>query len=125
MKLRYTLPALADLSAVLDYIAAHSPQGARRVQARIQAITDLLLLYPGIGTRTDDPTIRRMATLPYPYLIFYEATDTEVIIHAVRHAARDPSGMIALLCQKLYEIQCYQWFRRNRGMEENLAISTC
>lgn len=26
MKLRYTLPALADLDSVLDYIAHHSPQ---------------------------------------------------------------------------------------------------
>jgi toxin ParE1/3/4 len=93
VKLRYTLPALADLNSVLDYIAAHSPQGARRVQARIQAIIDLLLLYPGIGTRTDDPAIRRMTALPYPYVIFYEATEAEIIIHAIRHAARDPSGM--------------------------------
>jgi plasmid stabilization system protein ParE len=93
VKLRYTLPALADLNPVLDCIAAHSPRGARRVHARIQATIDLLLLYPGIGTRTDDPAIRRMTTLPHPYLIFYEATETEIIIHAVRHAARDPSGM--------------------------------
>lgn len=93
MKLRYTLPALADLNAILEYIAARSPQGARRVHARIQAIIDLLLLYPGIGTRTDDPTVRRMITSPYPYLIFYEPTETEIIIHAVRHAARDPAGM--------------------------------
>jgi toxin ParE1/3/4 len=56
VKLCYTLPALAGLNSVLDYIAAHSPQGARRVQARIQAIIDLLLWYPGIGTRTNDPT---------------------------------------------------------------------
>ena len=93
MRLRYTLPALADLAAILDYIAAHSPQGARRVQARIQAIIDLLLQHPRIGTRTNDPAIRRMTALPYPYLIFYEATESEIIIHAVRHAARDPSGM--------------------------------
>lgn len=92
MRLRYTLPALADLNAVLDYIAARSPQGAGRVQARIQAIVDLLLRHPLLGIRTDDPGIRRMAALPYPYLIFYEVTETEVIIHAVRHAARDPSG---------------------------------
>ena len=77
----------------LDYIAVHSPQGARRVHARIQPVTDLLLLYPGIGTRTDNPTIRRMTTSPYPYLIFYETTETEIIIHAVRHATRDPAGM--------------------------------
>jgi toxin ParE1/3/4 len=93
VKLRYTLPALADLNSILDYIAAHSPQGARRVQARLQAIIDLLLLYPGIGTRTDDPAIRRMTALPYRYVIFYEATETEIIIHAIRHTSRDPSGM--------------------------------
>lgn len=93
MKLRYTLPALADLSSILDYIAARSPGGARRVQARIQTIIDLLLLHPQIGTRTDDPAIRRLTTSPYPYLIFYEATETEIIIHAVRHSARDPSRM--------------------------------
>ena len=93
MKLRYTLPALADLSSILDYVAAHSPQGARRIQARIQTIIDLLLLHPHIGTRTDDPVIRRLTTPPYPYVVFYEATKAEIIIHAVRHAARDPSGM--------------------------------
>jgi toxin ParE1/3/4 len=93
VKLRYTQPALADLDATLDYIAAQSPQGARRVQARIKAIIDLLLSHPYIGTRTDDPTLRRMAALPYPYLIFYEAGEEELIIHAVRHMARDPSGM--------------------------------
>jgi toxin ParE1/3/4 len=93
VRLRYTLPALADLTAILDYIAAHSPQGARRVQARIQSLTDLLLQYPGIGTRTNDPAIRRMTVTPYPYLVFYEATETQLIVHAVRHAARDPSGM--------------------------------
>ncbi|WP_428490384.1 type II toxin-antitoxin system RelE/ParE family toxin [Rhodopila sp.] len=93
MKLRYTLPALADLDSVLGYIAAHSPQGAKRVRARIQVIIDLLLLYPGLGTRTDDPSIPRMTASPYPYLIFYQVTEAEIIIHAVRHAARKPSGM--------------------------------
>ena len=93
MNLRYTIPALSDLSPILDYIAARSPQGARRVQSRIQTIIDLLLLHPHIGTLTDDPTIRRMTTSPYPYLVFYEPTETKIVIHAVRHAAHDPSGM--------------------------------
>jgi hypothetical protein len=34
-----------------------------------------------------------MTALAYPYVIFHEATETEIIIHAVRHAARDPSTM--------------------------------
>lgn len=91
MRLRYTLPALADLESILDYIVGYSPQGARRVQARIQTVIDVLSQQPHIGTRTSDPTIRRMTTLPFPYLIFYETTDEEVVIHAVRHAARNPS----------------------------------
>jgi toxin ParE1/3/4 len=92
MRLRYTLPAVADLASILDYVADRSPQGAKRIQARIRAVTDLLLQYPLAGVATDDPTIRRMTTTPYPYLIFYEATDDEIIIHAVRHGARDPSN---------------------------------
>jgi plasmid stabilization system protein ParE len=54
-------------------------------------VTDLLLRYPRAGAVTDDPTIRRVTTTPYPYLVFYEVTDAEIIIHAVRHSARDPS----------------------------------
>jgi toxin ParE1/3/4 len=91
MRLRYTLPALADLESILDYVVDRSPQGASRIHARIRAVTDLLLRYPQAGAMTDDPTIRRVTTTPYPYLVFYEATDAEIIIHAVRHGARDPS----------------------------------
>jgi plasmid stabilization system protein ParE len=93
MRLRYTRPALADLDAILDYIAVHSPRGAAHVQRRVQALIDLLLSQPRIGVRTEDPAIRRISVSPYPYLIFYEATASEIIIHAVRHAARDPSTM--------------------------------
>jgi toxin ParE1/3/4 len=88
-------PALDDLDAILAYIDRQSPQGAARVKNRIQAIINLLLLHPLIGTRTDDPATRRMTTPPYPYLVFYEATDDELIIHAIRHAARNPSSMPA------------------------------
>ena len=93
MRLRYTLPALADLDSILDYIGTRSPKGAMQVKARIQAVLDLLLSYPRIGATTDDPTIRRITTTPYPYLIFYEIADEEIIVHAVRHAARNPSNM--------------------------------
>src|SRR5215207_5324727 len=91
MRLRYTLPALADLASILDYIAERSPKGTARIHARIHAITNLLLQYPMSGAVTDEPGIRRITTTPYPYLIFYEATAGEIIVHAVRHGARTPS----------------------------------
>jgi toxin ParE1/3/4 len=93
VRLRYTLPALADLDEVLGYIAAQSPQGARNVHERIHAVIELLLRHPYIGTPTQAPTIRRITTPPYPYLIFYEVAADELIIHAVRHGARDPSTL--------------------------------
>ena len=92
MRLRYTGPALADLDALLDYVADHSPEGAARIYARIQAVANLLVQFPLIGAPTDDPAIRRLTVTPYPYLIFYEVTESDVIVHAVRHGARDPSG---------------------------------
>jgi plasmid stabilization system protein ParE len=67
MRLRYTRPALADLDSVLDHIAFHSPQGAARVHARIHAIVGLLLSHPHIGAQTEDKTIRRIPTTPYPF----------------------------------------------------------
>jgi plasmid stabilization system protein ParE len=93
VKIRYTLPALADLNAILDYISESSPRGARRVHQRIQRLTGLLLIHPRMGAPTDDPTIRRLSTPPYPFLIFYEIAEDEIVIHAIRHAARDPSTM--------------------------------
>jgi plasmid stabilization system protein ParE len=64
-----------------------------RVKRRVEAIIDLLLLHPFVGAATDDPSIRRIITRPYSYLVFYEATENDLIIHAIRHAARDPSSM--------------------------------
>jgi plasmid stabilization system protein ParE len=93
VRLRYTRTALADFDSILEYIANESPRGARRVHARIFAIIDLLARHPQIGTRTDDPSIRRMVVNPYPYLVFYEPTPGALIIRAVRYAARDPSSM--------------------------------
>jgi addiction module RelE/StbE family toxin len=93
VKVRYTLPALADLEAILDYISEHSPQGAARVKAKIQATERLLGVHPLAGRRTRISWLRRINVSPYPYLIFYEVTDHEAIIHAVRHSSRDPSLM--------------------------------
>jgi toxin ParE1/3/4 len=92
VKIRYTAPALADLNSILDFIATHSPQGAKQVHARLRFVINLLADHPRIGVRTDDPAIRRVTTLPYPYLIFFEVTETEIIIHAIRHSARNPSS---------------------------------
>jgi len=42
---------------------------------------------------TSNGRLRRVAVHPFPYLIFYSATDEEVVIHGVRHGSRRPSSM--------------------------------
>ena len=93
MKLRYTIRAAAELDEILTSIDKQSPQGARHVKKRLRAVIDLLLQYPESGRLTSKGSLRRVVAYPYPYLIFYRATDAEVVIYGVRHSARRPSSM--------------------------------
>ncbi|WP_257180840.1 type II toxin-antitoxin system RelE/ParE family toxin [Bradyrhizobium sp. WBOS2] len=77
----------------LDPHCGSVASGSSARQKRIHDVIGLLLVHPEIGLRTDDPDIRRLATTPYPFLVFYEVGSEEIIIHAVRHGARDPGGM--------------------------------
>lgn len=70
--------------------SARSPQGARRLRARIETITELLQGHPLAGRETSNPLVRRIVVTPYPYLIDYRLTASEVIILRFRHAARAP-----------------------------------
>ena len=70
MKLRYTPAAVAELAEVLDYVTERSPQAARRIQARLQAISLLLLQHPNAGQSQRGGRLRRIGVYPYPYLIF-------------------------------------------------------
>jgi toxin ParE1/3/4 len=86
--LRYTARAAAQIDAALAYVAARSPQGARRIRARIEAMGALLQEHPFAGHRTSNPRVRRIVVTPYPYLLDYHATASEIVILRFRHAAR-------------------------------------
>ena len=94
LRVRYTRRASIDLARIVQYLNARSPQGARKVQARIHKLINLTLEYPYAGTRTREKRIRRLVAYPYPYLIFYEATDDGITILGILHAARKPSSML-------------------------------
>ncbi len=92
MKVVYTLPAFLDLDSIVDHIGRESRQSASRVAARIASAIDGLIDHPYIGRQTEDPAIRMIVARPYPYLIFYEIVGEEIVVVAIRHGARDPSG---------------------------------
>jgi toxin ParE1/3/4 len=92
VNIRYTRRALEQIDQVLTYIEARSPQGAVHVRDRIAALVALLQEHPRAGRATSRPNVRRLPVNPYPYLIDYRVTATEIIIMRFRHAARRPIG---------------------------------
>ncbi|WFU53457.1 type II toxin-antitoxin system RelE/ParE family toxin [Bradyrhizobium pachyrhizi] len=90
MNLRYTRRALVQIDRALAYIEARSPQGAVHVRDRILTLVTLLQEQPRAGRPTSRPGVRRLSATPYPYLIDYRVTPTEIIIMRFRHAARRP-----------------------------------
>ena len=80
MRLRVTRRAATQIAKALEYIEADSPQGANHVRERIQTLFRLLEQHPYAGQATDLPGVRRLTLSPYPYLIFYRVTDSEVIV---------------------------------------------
>ena len=90
MNIRYTRRALAQIDNALAYIEAHSPQGAVHVRDRVAALMKLLQEQPFAGHATSRPNARRLCVHPYPYLIDYRVTATEIVIMRFRHTARRP-----------------------------------
>jgi plasmid stabilization system protein ParE len=74
--------ALISRFKISFHPAPEKAYSLERVQKRIQDVIDPLSAHPEIGIRTDNATIRRLPTPPYPFLVFYEVTEKEIIIHA-------------------------------------------
>jgi toxin ParE1/3/4 len=60
------------------------------VRDRIVALIALLQDHPDAGRQTSRANVRRLSVNPYPYLIDYRVTATEIVIMRFRHAARRP-----------------------------------
>lgn len=90
MKLRYSKGAVADLIGIADYIREHNPRAADGVEKRIRAAIRRLEMFPFSGRPTDDPYVRMFPIVRYPYLVFYEVLQGEVVIHHIRHGRREP-----------------------------------
>lgn len=88
MRVRYTPEAFADRERILEYLREHSPSGARNVAASIRQAAAQLGDQPLSGYRTENPDVRVMFVVRYPYKIFYRVRETVVEILHIRHTAR-------------------------------------
>jgi toxin ParE1/3/4 len=90
MKVRYSPRALQQLEEIHRYIARHNPRAAKTVIARIEELCAKLGDFPGMGTLTDNPSVRTLPVVRYPYVYQLIAEADEVRILRIRHGRRRP-----------------------------------
>jgi toxin ParE1/3/4 len=87
MRVRYTPQAFSDRERIIEYLRERSPVGARNVAASIRDAVAQLREHPLSGYRTNDPEVRVVFVVRYPYKIFYRVREIVEILH-IRHTSR-------------------------------------
>ncbi len=90
MRVRYTLRAQSDLDAIYAYIDQRAPAAARSVKELIERRIARLADFPFMAPETDEPGIRELTILRFPYKVYYEVIGEEVWIIHIRDARRRP-----------------------------------
>jgi toxin ParE1/3/4 len=92
MRVRYSPQALLQLEQIHSYIAQHNPRAATAVVTRIEELCETLGEFPGMGSITNQPGVRMLPVVRYPYIIFYlpMVEAREVRILRIRHGRRKP-----------------------------------
>jgi len=90
MKVRYTPRAQADLDAVYTYLDQRTPSAALAVKQLIERRIASLADFPHAASITDEPGVRELTIVRYPYNVYYEVSGEEVWILHIRHTARRP-----------------------------------
>ena len=90
MKVVWTEAALADLDSALDYTAEQYPNLVGPLEVRIRAVLARIGRWPeSARTVNDQPDIRVVPLLRFPYRIFYRVANERVEILHLHHASRD------------------------------------
>jgi toxin ParE1/3/4 len=87
---RYARRAIFDLIDIAEYIRKQNPRAAEAVATRIRASIAQLGIFPFIGQPTDDADMRLLPIGRYPYIVFYEVIEEEVVVHHIPHGRRKP-----------------------------------
>jgi toxin ParE1/3/4 len=78
-----------DYRDILEYLADHSEQAAERFAEEVADRIRLLSTQPRIGRPRDDlaPGVRSIVI--GQYILFYRASDSEVVVLRILHGSRD------------------------------------
>ena len=88
MQIRWEEDALADLTALRDYIEQDNPTAAQKVAQRILERVNFLVEQPFLGEPGRIHKTRELVISDTPYTIIYHATADIITILRVFHQAR-------------------------------------
>jgi toxin ParE1/3/4 len=90
MKVIYTDEASKDLDEILAYIASNYPTVYEPFLIRLRSVTARIGMWPDSAQEVaEEPGVRVLPLLRYPYKIFYRNTGKAIEIVYIHHAARD------------------------------------
>ena len=90
MKIVWSEPAVADLSALHTYIAKDSVQFANVFISKIISAVDRLAQFPESGRVVPERKVREIREVVYQrYRIIYRMMSDEIVILTVVHGSRD------------------------------------
>jgi toxin ParE1/3/4 len=89
VKLRWTLPAVAHLQEVFEYIAADNPAAATRTVERIRNAIRQTARMPYAGRIGRVAGTREIVVPGTSYLVAYRVLDDGIHVLAVLHGARN------------------------------------
>lgn len=90
MKVIYSDHARLDIAGIYDHIAQHSTVSAQRVEDEIRRTCEGLGDFPFASAETDQPNIRRVPLVIYPYAVFFRVNAEKQVVEIARviHSAR-------------------------------------
>ena len=90
MKVVYAERARRDIEDIYESIAPHNPTAAQRVEDLIRTTCEGLADFPYAAVATDEPNVRRVPLVRFPYTVFYLVDPVRNVVEIARvvHSAR-------------------------------------
>ena len=89
MRVRWTEPAVRDLTGICDYTDEHSgPGAARKVALRVYQAVGSLLQFPHIGRLGRKKGTRELVLPGLPFLAVYRVREDVIEIARILHGAQ-------------------------------------
>jgi toxin ParE1/3/4 len=90
MRVRWSSPALDDLTKIVDRLNTENPVAAGRLVRRLDGVMRRIALFPEAAPEVEQrPGVRRIPLVRYPFIVFYKCAANEAIILRIRHAAME------------------------------------